>query len=108
MVAGYSERVEDLREVINVLKKSGEELDEEELRRKAREIVIQKGIDIATQAARNKGTCIKQMFTCTRNSLIVIFSYIGGILALCPHILQVYMYQDLSFCLPTPPPTCSY
>ena len=67
MVAGYSERVEDLREVINVLKRSGEEIEEEELRRKAREIVIQKGIDIATQAARNKGTCtcIKQMFTCT-------------------------------------------
>ena len=86
MVAGYSERVEDLREVINVLKKSGEEIEEEELRRKAREIVIQKGIDIAKQAARNKGTCIKQLFTCTydltRNSLTVIFSYIGGILAL--------------------------
>ena len=54
-VAGRSERAESLREVIESLKSKYSDLTEDELRNKAIESLIQKGIEIATEAARKKG-----------------------------------------------------
>ena len=54
-VAGRSERIESLKEVVETIKEEFKSLSEEELRAKARDLVIQKGIDNATEAARKKG-----------------------------------------------------
>ncbi len=63
-MAGRSERVENLREVMESLKIQFNNLPEEELRAKATEAVIQKGIGIATEIARKKGCSYQKLPIC--------------------------------------------
>ena len=61
MVAGRSERVESLSNVMTTIKSNGSfKGSDEELRLKAREVIIQRSVDSAIKAAQEKGT-----HTCT-------------------------------------------
>ena len=61
MVAGRSERVESLSNVMAAIKSDGSfQGSDEELRLKAREVIIQRSVDSAIKAAQEKGT-----HTCT-------------------------------------------
>ena len=73
MVAGRSECVENLSNVMATIKSNGSfQGSEDELRLKAREVIIQRSVDSAIKAAQEKGTwtCIScmyvyiHMFTC--------------------------------------------
>ena len=54
-VAGRSERIENVSEVMESLKSKYTDISEDELRNKATESLIKKGIKIATEVARKKG-----------------------------------------------------
>ena len=57
MVAGRSERVESISNVMAAIKSDGSfQGSDEELRLKAREVIIQRSLDLAIKAAQEKGT----------------------------------------------------
>ena len=57
-VSGYSERVEDMLVAMETIKggEHSDRLSEDEVKNKAREMLIQKGIDIAKDKIRKKGS----------------------------------------------------
>ena len=63
MVAGRSECVEKLSSVMATIKSNGSfQGTKDELRLKAREVIIQRSVDSAIKAAQEKGT---YTYTCT-------------------------------------------
>ena len=57
MVAGCSEHVESLSNVMTTIKSDGSfQGSDEELRLKAREVIIQRSVDSAIKAAQEEGT----------------------------------------------------
>ena len=86
MVAGHSERVESLSNVMTTIKSDGSfKGSDEELHLKAREVIIQRSVDSAIKAAQEKGTYSHiHVHVCVHVHVYCILSCIGCIIDKCP------------------------
>ena len=89
MVAGRSERVESLSNVMAAIKSDGSfQGSDEELRLKAREVIIQRSVDSAIKAAQEKGTHMcTHTCTCTCTCMLHVHVYMHVLYIVYCHVL---------------------